>query len=66
MSGPFSAGASFESFRHFFVVHPDRAGAEAALAELQRHGVVLLPRGGRPVRWFVLQVNGPEAGFKFM
>jgi hypothetical protein len=65
-SGLFTAAESFEPFRHFFVVHADRASAETARAELQRQGVVLLPSGGRPVREFVLQVHGPEAGFKFV
>lgn len=66
MDGSFNSTDSFEPFRHFFVVHPDRASSEAARAELKRQGVVLLPSGGRAVREFILQVQDQESGFRFM
>jgi hypothetical protein len=64
--GPIEATAAFESIRHLCVVHPDRNSAESARAELARRKIVLLPRGGRPVKDFTLQVDGDEAGFQFI
>jgi hypothetical protein len=66
MSGALTANESFEPFRRFFVVHQDRASSAGAREELRRQGVVLSPSGGAAVREFILQVNGREAGFKFV